>query len=1313
MSDAVLATIRVGAGGARIQTGRRLRASSPPDPWGEMRIYVPSKEGLRDVFVLEGRPSQFDDPPYRVEKDVSLAEQTVRPAGKLSRDSAPAPYFTLFFDWSDGTDKAWTDPEVDGWTFTLRHRPDGTERSERIVFEGKSRAAVFNGSGDRDRYAEQDPFMHTFVGLRVGLSDGVQVDPRAADGLGYPTGTELHGPRLRETDPLGVSVVAEPPPPPTTDAERREAYREELTSPPVKGGRVHSGSGEGAARAVPIGTRADRTRTWEAGHPVPPSLAEPSDGAPGPVAQARAAVGDTETWVTLIAVRASSPRPSSGRVVYGLHKAERLGTWKATPGGYDFAHYPGGIGVDSPPPLGEAGALDVETLPEPSGAAAPYILVDAGLVLTPRETVFAHVSPYPLPLGRLRRLAADAAREEAPDAPRPGPLTPLYFGTSASNIVGNLRFRPTSAHGDYDDSSWVLYVPDPVRALLRLAEHVEREVSRYQAWTETTGPASNHAAVVESAVFDGARARDYVDDVLAAAPPVGSSWGTFDPSEMVRSPLPERTAPEGTSLGAFQTGHRYAEAYLRHRMDVAASRLEALVSRGPHLTFLEDTYTATVALEMPEAYASLAARVAEATALADGAMCAAGGGGVVLARRLADPTLVEALGADPEACASAVASMEINEGARWQDVLGLARGAREWRLLWSFGVRSVKAGVAYFGSFSQMTALAAASPSGAQTAAAASAVVLNRLAGAPAAYADGPMRRVGGLELRRRTATLASGRELAFWGIELGEAGETRLRAFSRTVRTANVVYLSVAAGATLSREEEFTYRDLASVGKLLGEAAALYRDSERSGGALARAGGAVGRRALSPEVRALVRRAGRALAWAPVRIDAVVTGIEVVGQFVEAPHVGAQAPVRPDLAGALGALCKGVGLSLISVAALAMVAQQSVSALVAGIVAWKVALIGAVLFGIGLFVAWLAALWERRYRERFDPLMEWVPQSSVWGGRALPGTRRALLDMVQPAYLLSASAEWDGESGDPSGRPLYTDEMHQQTEAFVDAAYVFPTTYEVEPVPGANLGGPQRRLTLTIRPLYIRPSGSIPVQVRFGADVLNSRRAEFVVHYAWTGRFSRSKFRYAVANDGDAIDLGPNESMEDEAKTSGWAHSAPVEIMSRGATLEGDGLRVYLGVWETRGPNELRDAEFDLARAQNALDRSRRTLSRAERVWDEVKGRVGASVRDYHSGHRAVDEATAEVAAAERDREEARVALEAVLAKPEPRAVVALGPGGQRALDAAGVGITGGAYFDPAAWVTDPAAVPAVHPDGEPVSIHVAYQRFEGTERR
>ena len=60
-------------------------------------------------------------------------------------------------------------------------------------------------------------------------------------------------------------------------------------------------------------------------------------------------------------------------------------------------------------------------------------------------------------------------------------------------------------------------------------------------------------------------------------------------------------------------------------------------------------------------------------------------------------------------------------------------------------------------------------------------------------------------------------------------------------------------------------------------------------------------------------------------------------------------------------------------------------------------------------------------------------------------------------------------------------------------------------------------------------------------------------------------------------------------------------------------------------------------------------------------------------------------------------------------RAALPLPGPAQGALDA-GATVGGGAYFDPAAWVTDPAAVPEVHPDGEPVSIYVAYQAF-GTD--
>ena len=87
----------------------------------------------------------------------------------------------------------------------------------------------------------------------------------------------------------------------------------------------------------------------------------------------------------------------------------------------------------------------------------------------------------------------------------------------------------------------------------------------------------------------------------------------------------------------------------------------------------------------------------------------------------------------------------------------------------------------------------------------------------------------------------------------------------------------------------------------------------------------------------------------------------------------------------------------------------------------------------------------------------------------------------------------------------------------------------------------------------------------------------------------------------------------------------------------------------------------------------------------------------------RAASRARGSLATAEAERDRARAAADAARSKPSPRAHLALPAPLRALLGRPGVAVGGGAYFDPAAWAGDPAAVPALDVNGQPVSVYVA----------
>ena len=1018
-------TVRMARGGsATVRSGRRTRVVLQDYPWAELRIYVASLVDLPDRFVLsDSEATGPDDAVYWCERPVTDAVLTVDP------DPERGGFYTLVFDWKPGQDKvARIDAQTWSTAYTLRHRPQGTPAGERVVFEGRSRG-VFSStgllSGAVEEHDSGEPFMYAFGAVRVVLSDDVVVPaPRAARygspaEVVEPTALPTPVPEAAAADgtvaPPLAPPPAEPPPPRPPLARRPGAPPALLPSPPP------APLAPPPPPVEPVAVRGKRA--WAAGTAYP-HTADVVDGADEALAEAvREAAALEETWLYLFASRVGESGPAPGWT------PEFLGVWKADADGrYQHGTYP-------EPPLPGASAAAPDAVPTLGSTAAPFVLLDAGLIDSPSETVWAYASPFPLPWSRVRDVAAglqaSAAAHELEDPTRSDLLTPLYLRMHGASSGGSRAFgsRPAArqfervgGHVVWEAGAWTLALPHPVLAPLRLAAEAERATRRYEDWVVATSGAYQDALLVATAAYGGpTQRREYLDRVLvqgrsldlepngaggyivSTVPDPATSmvraWEGFDASALGGGPRPVGAAQPGeveSLLQQFLYGHHAQRAYLRHRRRVAGTRLEAWVDWAFDAT--REDLDAVLEAETTEAYAEAALSASEALFLCDVSMVSCGAGGVALQRRVdATPLLDRLDGLRAEQVPSVLEEM-VAEGPPGDE--GWVR-ARPFKVTWKLAKKSAQSGARFLQTMGPVL-LATGSRTTYQYRGLNRLVsfgwLANRLAwDGPAPVVSGASRvRVGDLWVQRIEETTRTERAGAggLWAFERS-ATETRTVAYFDAARLGSRLgqMLSVMSaavnGATFAadvRDGEFGPDQLISLGKAASDSASLadsaYTTSRADDGVLSR----TARRAVqTPDARRAVRGTVAVLKGASTWLEVASTASKVTKEATAEVAHGARDVGRADGWGVAGALFEGMGSVLASGAGASLVQSTAARiggtavAAAAGLSAGWVAVIGVAMVGVGYGLQAVGSVVERWVRMRDDPLARWLPLHSPW----------------------------------------------------------------------------------------------------------------------------------------------------------------------------------------------------------------------------------------------------------------------------------------------------------------------------------------------
>ena len=987
------ATVRMTRGGsATVHSGRRVRVELRDHPWAELRIHAPSLAGLPDTFVLsDSQATGPDDAVYWYERPATDAVRTV--------DPERGGFHTLVFDWEPGPGKvAQVDALTGGTAYTLRHRPQGTPAGERTVFEARSEG-VFSStdllSGAVGEHASGEPFMHAFGAACVALSDDVAVpEPRAAR---YGVPAEVVEPEsLRPDAPEDEGAEGDPtaPPPPLAPP---------LAPPPPP--------------VEPVAVR--EGRAWPAGTAYPHVEDVAASTTDEALAHAvRAAAELDETWVYLFASHGGEPGPTPGWA------PEFLGVWKADADGrYQHGTYP-------EPPLPGVDAAEPDAVPSLGPAAAPYVLVDAGLIDSPSETVWAYVSPFPLPWRRVRDVAAglqaSAVAHELEDPTRSDRLTPLYARTYSPGAGDLRRFEEVGSHVAWEGGAWTLGVPHPVLAPLRLAVEAERATRRYEDWVAATYDPYQDARLIATAAYGGpTQRRDYLDDVLVQGQnttltpngagqyypaPIAAgmvrAWGGFDAVALGGGPRPVGAArPDDVDslLQEFLYGHHSQRAYLQHRRRVAGARLEAWVDWAFDAT--REDLEAVLEADTTADYASRALAASDALFLCDVSMVSCGAGGVALRRRVDATPLLDALDRARAEDVPSVLEQMVADGSEGK---GGVR-ATPFKVSWKLAKRTAQGSARFLETLGPVLLA-----TGSQTTYRYRG--LNRLVFVRVRSRTGlavgrawsrvvtvtvrPDRvRVGDLWVTRieETTRTRSGADArcGLWTFERS-ATETRTVRYFDTPRLGSrfgqllSVMSAAVNGATFAADVgdgEFGVDQLISLGKAASDSASLaasaYNVSRADGGSVARAArGAV----RSSDARWLARSSAHVLKEASPWLEAASTISKMTQEGSTDLAHGARDVGRADGWGMTGAFLEGLGSVLASSAGKALVRQTAgraagaVAATVAGVSAGWLAVIGVAIMGLGYGLQALGSVVEKWKQMQDDPLARWLPLHSPWG---------------------------------------------------------------------------------------------------------------------------------------------------------------------------------------------------------------------------------------------------------------------------------------------------------------------------------------------
>ena len=1134
---------------AAARSGRRVRVELRALPWAELRVHAPSVAELPDTFVLaDAEATGPDDAVYWCERPVTESILTA------NADPEAGDFYTLVFDWAPGPGKVadqdalFTTPRP--LRYTLRHRPQGTADDERVVFEG--RRGVFAStdvvSGGPDEHVLNEPYMHSFGAVRFEVSDDVDIPAPLAESMRLD---------VRPAEP---------------DRLRREPGEGASQGPSRPSGPAPEGSLLPLAPPrPPVEPVAVRDRAWPAGAPCPH---EPGDV----LADDARAAAELETWVYLFATRSQGLGPTVRRA------SEFLGVWQAAPDGrYVRATY-------SAAPSSDAEAADPDETPSTGPTPTPHVLLDAGLITSPSETVFAYVSAFPLPLGRVReilgKLQARADGGELDDPVRRDALTPLFVRAHRPNGGGESTFEWAGGHVAWEGGAWTLSLPHPALVSVRLAQGAERAARRYEDWSRAASGAYRNARLIATAAYGPTQRRDYLDDLLQdqargrtmrhsgvgfypvfddpSETGVVGAWAGFDAEAVGGGPRPLGAAgggEVGSQLQQFLFGYHCQRAYLRRRMRVAGRRLEAWAAWA----FDEVRYDLDAVLEAETTadYAEPALALNETLFACDGAMVSAGCGAWALVARVGGTPLLDRLDQTrPEGVPDVLAALVGDGGA------GGVR-AKPFKVTWKLAKKSAQAGARFLETLAPV--LAVTRRSRRTRYGVASRLTLYGLMASVLSGRDdvtvtvqGDGVRVGDLFIREIETTTTTGNRL--WVFEKTTV-ETRTSVYfdrGRLGARFNQGLSLVSAlvnGATFAADlgdGEVGADQLISLLKAVSDGASFANSAHRTSspdGAFTRAARATFRTADS---RALARSAAALFGRLSNVWEVAATGSKVWKEGGTETARGARDEWHPDGWGMAGALFEGTG-SVLASSAGASILQSTVARVgvgaagaVAGVSAGTVALAGLALMGVGYGLQALGSFVERTAQKRDDPLSWWLPLHSPWGAplasqfpfmvwpaedrartaaaRArFPDQRRRLLQLVTPDGDLGlVQATGEGEDRTVASVLGSPDPIEGQTEDLLRTAFTFPVSVYVPPAEAA--AGP---FALDVDLCYVPVEGTLVVSASLTGQLLpRAFSLACAVHYVKTSE----GYRYTVREPSAPLTGGA--PFRERAESEGWAHA-------------------------------------------------------------------------------------------------------------------------------------------------------------------------------
>ena len=1162
-------TVRIapgpGGAGAVARSGARVRAVVNPKPFGVLRVYAPSVDGLRDVVVLRdtAAPSKADAL-YWAQLDVSAAT----PA------EGGSDYLVLRFDedLNEGGRKGEA-VDLDALTYSLEHWPLGTGQAKRYLFEGRSGPDTFS-SGRPPAPATQleevtvvatrlppspadaeappigsdvsdyRPHMTSLVAVEVRLSDQVRFPPAAFERVGLLRGTDS-------------STAVELQRPAALSKDTADPLAEAGLAAPIVDGEDDARGLPDASftgRPVPV---AVREGAWPNGTPKPttaPADEETSTTAPPPD---ETPSEPEERWVYVFRVQENAEYrrvlESSERLRQPVREhypnpTSLVGVWRlAGDGTCQLTTYPEGDGADD--------------FPEPVGPTGSFFFLGTGLVTThPDRTAYAHVSDVALPRARLARLEAPLRVLGLPHGHSRGVEPPGETSLAPLDLVARPDERTffERLHACYDTTAraWTWYLPDPLRVTVRLAGLVRENLDRYDDWATASSAAVTHSGLIGATCYSKAHGRDHLLPFLEGTLPgpgglfggstpdgyhplpagafgkrsdVASAWAGFTPGGVgvtSRPPGADHDGKRDSALRHFQYGVYCQRGYLRHRVQVAGNRLAAWVASPTFEAYVRDLGIDLLQDDLREEARNAVVRAVSISA-------EAGGGAGILLRWLQEAGVIDRLPQGPSDATGRGTLEDVLDRpvpiTSVTDVLD----APLFDTLWLFTEKGLEtAAVMLDAAGSTITLARRLEIVGAYSGRVLGALFACRALGARPAVGDGGAA-IGPLRFEAWGRDL-DGRPFVPHRVP-GGATSRDLRAPMREWRVS--VTTDAAGGA---------------VGGFVGgldvaiTAAGVYRnvqandvgwgDAVAAGQVVTESVGVADALVQAERVRVI----GEAFAKGAVWLEALGAAVEVHGAYMNEVDHGVQRVRRTEWVGVAGSVVKGAGAILIA---------KGAAGGLGAITSSPVAAVGLACVAVGWGLAWVGEQVQASWKRADDPLSLWLPDDDVWGRSYPGGDRETLNALVRP--------EWAG------GREVVLKSTflgggaeRGMTGTFIQTAYTFPVTV----VPRKNLAGAVVGLTFQISPLFVPAGGTLTLSATVSRTGFDSVPVRCAVHYVRDGK----RLLYGVVGtegkDADgvvraqAISVPADGDLLALADREGWTPSVRAEVTVRKPSDDGKG---------------------------------------------------------------------------------------------------------------------------------------------------------------